>query len=292
MHKVSFSNFEQFGALTDNDEDYLHFSRYAPITQKREVNIEKKNKRSRNGHNRSRSGTRTTSETVAAQIPQSSSISQASTHSSISKQIIPAVNCNKETIVIIDWDDTLFPTTWVTANGINVSQASSLTPEQRLYFMKLDVIIYRFITQLMNYGKVFIVTNAMGEWINVTKKLLPNTTTIFKWVKVISARDMYSSKYPHAVDAWKYLCFQKVARKYMSKQKINNIISIGDAEYEYEALINLYRLGKQKKYLKSIKLLGGTDYNQIVDQIIVLNSNIREIINHDNHLDLVFTSKN
>lgn len=251
MNKMHFSTFEVFNPI--DNEDYYNYSKYDNHEDTKQPK------------------------------------SHGSSKSSISRQIIPAVNDNKETIVIIDWDDTLFPTSWVTRNNISVHE--DIKTEYKIFFMKLDVIIYKFITQLMHYGKVFIITNAMGEWINLTKKLLPNTTTIFKWVKVISARDLYANKYPDDIDAWKQLCFQKVARKYMSKKKINNIISIGDAEYEYEALIKLYKVGKHKKFLKSVKLIGGSDYKHIVDQIIVLNANIREIISHNNHLDLIFRTK-
>jgi len=259
MNKINLGNFEVLNS--DDIDGYYQYSKYEEDKPKKKSNETKYQK------------------------------SVGSSKSSVSKQIIPTINCNKETIVLIDWDDTLFPTTWVTRNEISIHQISNMKPKHRIFFMKLDVIIYTFITQLMHYGKIFIITNAMGEWINLTKKLLPNTTTIFKWVKVISARDMYSEKYPNDINSWKQLCFQKVARKYMSKQKINNIISIGDAEYEYVALINLRNLGKQKKYLKSIKLISASDYKHIVDQISVLNANIREIISHDNHLDLVFTEK-
>ena len=257
MNKINLGNFEVLNS--DDIDGYYQYSKYEEDKPKKKSNETKYQK------------------------------SVGSSKSSVSKQIIPTINCNKETIVLIDWDDTLFPTTWVTRNEISIHQISNMKPKHRIFFMKLDVIIYTFITQLMHYGKIFIITNAMGEWINLTKKLLPNTTSILKWVKIISARDMYSDRYD--MPTWKRLCFRKLARKYMSKQKINNIISIGDAEYEYEALVNLYRLGNQKKYLKSIKLLGGTDYNEIVDQIIVLSTNVCEIINHDDHLDLVFTTK-
>jgi len=301
MNKVTFSNFEQFGSLNSNIDsqldNYYNYSKFDNNT------IEKENKIKSKQHKKLKTNIAKYQHVDPLPIPNPITLSRRHTTTnhenletkssqfSLSRKIVPAINTNKETIIMIDWDDTLFPTTWITRNNINVYQMSNMKPEYRIFFMKLDIVIYKFINQLMKYGKVFIITNATTEWINVTKKLLPNTASIFNWVKVISARELYSGQYPNNIDAWKQLCFQKVARKYMSKQKINNFISIGDALYEYEALVKLHKLGKQKKYLKTIKLLGESDYKHIMDQIIVLNENIGEIICHDNHLDLVFAAK-
>lgn len=301
MNKVTFSSFEQFGSsnpsIDSRLDNYYQYSKFGEnITTEVENKIEPRQRKNKTNIVKYR-------HVDPIPIPKPITLSSRhtqknyknletkSSNSSLSRKIVPAINTNKETIIMIDWDDTLFPTTWITRNNINVYQLSNMKPEYRIFFMKLDIAIYKFINQLMRYGKVFIITNATSEWINVTKKLLPNTASIFNWVKVISARELYSNQHPTNVDAWKQLCFQKVARKYMSKQKINNFISIGDALYEYEALIKLHKLGKHKKYLKTIKLLGESDYKHIIDQIIVLNENIGEIICHDNHLDLVFSAK-
>jgi len=303
MNKVTFSNFDQFGlvnpSIDSRLDNYYQYSKFDENVTEEKNKIKSKQPRKFKSnvlkHKYHHIDPLPTPKPITLSREHNNinqeKIETKSSNSSLSRKIVPAINTNKETLIMIDWDDTLFPTTWITRNNINVYQVSNMKPEYRIFFMKLDIAIYKFINQLMKYGKVFIITNATSEWINVTKKLLPNTASIFNWVKVISARELYSNQYPSDVDAWKQLCFQKVARKYMSKQKINNFISIGDALYEYEALIKLHKLGKQKKYLKTIKLLGDSDYKHIVDQIIVLNENIGEIICHDNHLDLVFATK-
>lgn len=193
-------------------------------------------------------------------------------------------NLNKKTIIFIDWDDTLFPTTWISKNKINIYDPVS----HAAYFMKLDGAISKFLNQIINKGKIFIVTNALLEWVRSTTYLLPNSLILLKHVKIISAREAYGKIYPNNMTLWKKLCFKNIANKYVQKDKINNIISIGDADYEYDALVSLNDIVNQEKYLKSVKLVSHSKYEHIMEQLLVLCKNIDNIIDYNYHLDLVF----
>ena len=48
--------------------------------------------------------------------------------------------------------------------------------------------------------------------------------------------------------SWKTYTFDELLHSAYADKKINNVISIGDAEYEYNALINLYK-DKNKEYI-------------------------------------------
>ena len=54
-----------------------------------------------------------------------------------SEQIITKPKLYLTNIFIIDWDDTLFPTTWVNTNKINMSDVNSVK-DYKLYFLELD----------------------------------------------------------------------------------------------------------------------------------------------------------
>ncbi|ARF11102.1 hypothetical protein Hokovirus_4_76 [Hokovirus HKV1] len=187
-----------------------------------------------------------------------------------------------ETLIFIDWDDTLFPTTWLTKNNININDK-----KYTKFFTLLDEIIDNFFTLIITTGKIFIVTNATLNWIKISSNILPKTLQHLKNIKIISAKQTYQYTYPNNVHLWKKLCFKKIANKHMQQNKINNIISIGDAMYEYNALINLY-FSSHKKYLKAIKFIQYSEYEHIIEQITILCQNIKNIINHKQHLDLTF----
>src|SRR5207253_2713422 len=100
-----------------------------------------------------------------------------------------------------------------------------------------------------------IVTNAMPSWINDSVSVLPKTAQIISSVKILSARQLYQSEYNDMME-WKKHTFKQALNKEINNNKILNIISIGDADYEYRALIDLYNWNhSNKKILKSIRLI-------------------------------------
>lgn len=187
-------------------------------------------------------------------------------------------------LIIFDWDDTLFPTTWAVLNKMNMNLASQYIGQMS----ELDNVIFNVLTNSLKYGKVIIVTNAMNEWIDLCCESLPKTNQIIsKSIKVISARQLVQESYPNDPYKWKEITFSKLFGNYDT----NNIISFGDADYEYKALLNLTKIKKKSKcYFKSIKLLHAPDNIVLVDQLKVINKTIKSIILRETHLELIFKS--
>lgn len=194
------------------------------------------------------------------------------------------------TLIFIDWDDTLFPTTWVMNNHINLSDKQNKVKYYSL-FSELDDILYKFFIKTMNYGTIIIVTNASRNWINVSMEILPKSSSIINNnIKIVSARDRYSDT--HTVFKWKELSFKDEADGFFYHDtQIQNIVSIGDADYEHIALIKLDEWEKklpEKRILKKIKLMHQPSYYCLIDQLEVLTSCIDGIIKKKKHMDLLF----
>lgn len=194
---------------------------------------------------------------------------------------------NETTLIILDWDDTLFPTTWIHKNNVNIFNNKKILYDK--FFKHLDILLHKLFTKMIKYGTVIIITNALLNWIDISLSLLPNLTKLFKnkQINIISARGEYShiSKDP---EIWKKLAFKnEIIRNLSEKKYINNIISLGDAEYEYFALINLYENNnKNYKLLKSVKFIRYPSINQIYNQIELLIQFIFEVCKEPLHLDL------
>jgi len=193
----------------------------------------------------------------------------------------------KETLFILDWDDTLFPTNWVMQNGINLT-VSSTRDQYIIYFQELDRVLSKFLKRATSLGKVIIVTNALLVWIDISSVVLPSTYHLLRKVEIISARGTYKDKSPKMMD-WKMLAFRDLIDREFKNIKLMNIISVGDAEYEYQALIalNNRKLGT-KKFLKSVRFMKDPTHDILIDQLEVLNDAIPKIWNQDKHLDLKF----
>lgn len=190
------------------------------------------------------------------------------------------------TLIILDWDDTLFPTTWIMKNNININEKGMRKLLTQILY-KLDIVLYNFLTITQRYGKIIIVTNALPVWVKISSSVLPKTHELIKKIKIVSAKKNYKTESNKMMD-WKKLAFRDEVTNEIINNNINNVISIGDAEYEYYALIDLYKTTKGSKILKSIKLMGKPDYEILMDQLKVLSNSIQIICNKQTHLDLVF----
>jgi hypothetical protein len=193
------------------------------------------------------------------------------------------------TIIIIDWDDTLYPTSWIMNNNIDLTDPKSRYRHVG-HFKELDKHLESTLKHMKKLGDVIIITNAMPEWVELSLSVLPKTKECMSSIDIISARKRYQNQV--SMSMWKELTFLEEIDKRVKKQKYKNILSLGDAEYEYKALINLYKLDiLPHKYLKAIRFIKSSDYNILVDQLKVIRKNISNICSLKRHLDLTFGTK-
>lgn len=195
------------------------------------------------------------------------------------------------TLFILDWDDTLFPTNWVMKNGINLMN-SSIRDQYMVHFQELDRVLSGFLKNIMSFGRVTIVTNALLDWIHISSIVLPKTYSLLKKVKIVSARGIYREKSSKMMD-WKMMAFRDVVDIEFKDSSLMNVISIGDAEYEYQALIALNKCSQHtrkctSKALKSIRFMKNPSHDTLIDQLEVLNNAISDVWLSEKHLDLKF----
>lgn len=192
------------------------------------------------------------------------------------------------TLIYLDWDNTCIPTSYIIKNNIDVNNP---TNKNMYYFKELDNRLYKLLSNLIKYGRIVIVTNAMEKWVDITTDVLPKTKDIiYDNIDIISARDKYQKKYPFKQFLWKKLVFETIVKNhFIGDSDIENIISIGDADYEFKALISLYK--NKKRLLKSIRFMKSPSYIYLLDQLDVLNKNVEHICMYNGHIDHIFDSK-
>jgi hypothetical protein len=187
------------------------------------------------------------------------------------------------TLVICDWDDTLFPTSWVNDKRMDLTDIKSRYKYTR-YFDYLDRHLSNTIKKIKKNAYLMIVTNATLQWIAITLTVLPKTKKLLKNVPVVSARESFQSQC--SMQDWKKYTFRAELQK-EGRRHYNNIISIGDANYEHRALVSLYNWGKiPHKYLKSIKFEKSIDCTNLFNQVKLIGEHIPNIIDAQRHLDL------
>eukprot|EP00932_Pfiesteria_piscicida_P020650 SRR837773.7450.p1 GENE.SRR837773.7450~~SRR837773.7450.p1 ORF type:complete len:259 (+),score=88.84 SRR837773.7450:114-779(+) len=205
-----------------------------------------------------------------------------------------------QTIIILDWDDTLCPsTTCMRHLGLSVLGDP---PEGKvasdLHALSLEVgLLMDAAMELAE--KVVIVTNAEEGWIELAcKAWLPGLSSHLEKAEVVSARSTWEPQGVASPAGWKARAFEDEVSKFYSRyahQSWKNIISIGDAPHEREALSRVVRWAPvrpgKKCRSKSVKLILRPSIQQLTREIQMLRANLKEIVWHDDDLDLQFSAE-
>ena len=143
------------------------------------------------------------------------------------------------TQIILDWDDTLFPTAYTLLNlknGINSSLLLCDNEWSRLSELS-NMVLYVLLMFVQYFGaeNIIIVTNARMDWFNqscqIYNKLYGEIKNILlnKYaIPIISAHDSYSRQ--------KSAAFMDILQH---KYHINKVLCFGDSNEEYDAIHNV-----------------------------------------------------
>jgi len=194
-------------------------------------------------------------------------------------------------LIILDWDDTLFPTSWLISNNIDIKINPDDIPENiKNEFSELEKIILNFINHVKNLGKFFIITNSEEGWVISSCKFMSNLLHVLSDVHIISARTMYSDEFPNNPEIWKHKVFSNIINSYILKNNINNslldIISIGDSYNDREALFIASEKYKDIIRTKSFLLIHKPCIIKIKNQINLIHKCMNYITSYENNLDL------
>lgn len=176
---------------------------------------------------------------------------------------------SRKQILILDWDDTLCPTT-AALSGEHEEEQIDPVQLQKLSKLVLDLLT-RYTAQCGSEN-VFIVTNGGKDWIfsslmslmNICRRLrvVDNSfQSIFNLlfsdkIKTISASHHFGSAYPQRPTVWKYLAFQHIIERMVGDgDEKCALISIGDSMAEYTASKEAAKASKKKQmFVHRLKL--------------------------------------
>ena len=148
---------------------------------------------------------------------------------------------NKETIFILDWDDTLMCTSFLKSN------TQPLSKEKQNIMLNLGHLVSEFLSHCKEYGKIIILTNSTESWVKSSAiEKLGITDLVDNNIKIISARDKYLKK-EIEIKYWKEIALEEMFNKF-EINKIGNLIFASDSERD----INTFKKFKQKN--KSINI--------------------------------------
>merc|ERR1719271_83692 len=143
-------------------------------------------------------------------------------------------------LVIVDWDDTVLPTSYLDQEGILRSPENipdALWADLRKYAKRVE----KTFEILSAHGQVVIVTNAKEGWIDATcARFLPSLAATISAVPRMSAQpyevDALDVPTESRLTAWKEDAFHMLAEMYFEEPAGQPVFSLGDSMYERNAV--------------------------------------------------------
>jgi len=195
-----------------------------------------------------------------------------------------------ETIIIFDWDDTICPTTALIDDSVleGCSQAlQDLVNEVRKTLERAREVA----------AEVVIVTNATEGWVESScERWMPSVRPVLDMLEFTSARSNWEPMGITSPTGWKAAEFEEVVKRFYSRywrQSWKNVIVIGDASYEHEALSVVAKLAPEygRCRAKSIRFVAQPSIELLARELQMLRENFHDIVHHDGKLDLCFYSE-
>lgn len=177
----------------------------------------------------------------------------------------------KNNLIIFDWDDTLFCTSFLNVSGFFEANMN-LSAKEKEQILYLEKAVIELLEKSINKCRTYIITNSEPGWVDYSSKELYKIICekkLLSKVDVISARGRYEKRYPDKNRFWKIKCFDDVIKEYDSSLK-TNIICIGDSFDEVKA-------GKvaakkfEKSFIKAIKFKENPTLEDLINQINLVN---------------------
>ena len=192
-------------------------------------------------------------------------------------------------IIILDWDDTLLPTSFLSPGGIfNLDIKLSKNDSEKL--TKIEKEVSNLLNSAIEKGEVFIITNADKGWVEFSaNKFYPSIIGILSKIKIISAREEYGNVFPGDSAKWKIQTFLDL-QKYINLNLVTNLLCFGDSIIEIKAgkiLASKFR----EAFIKTIKFKEAPKLDDLFKQLNLVNQQFNFIYSSVKNLTIKVEKK-
>jgi len=208
----------------------------------------------------------------------------------------PSARAEQRSLQIWDWDDTLFPSTWLNGQGLRLEDDAGAAPEQQVLLDAIAAEVEQTIRLALQTGEVVIVTNAEHGWVDQScRKFCPTLHPLVDTLRVVSARSTYEEFGVFSPLEWKVKAFEREMGAFVPKaarlahqHEVANLMSIGDSIHEREALLRASEtMHYAMRRVKTVKLPERPDLPSLHKTHELLRKQLRTLVEHDGDLDLV-----
>ena len=198
-------------------------------------------------------------------------------------------------VTVFDWDDTLFPSTWLRTMGFIIKpdlKDGGITTEMTAACEEIAAHVAILLLRAKEYGKVVIITNASRSWVEKACTIfMPKIASIVLSIPIISAADLYSRYYSNPI-TWKKMAFRSnLLNQMFNFQNLSRktIISIGDGFAEQVAARDLMSMTNSHVgplLVKCLKIIPLSTPTVLIYQLIEIEKILPALVASQSTLDL------
>lgn len=193
-----------------------------------------------------------------------------------------------KTTAILDWDDTICPSTYLASLGLRVDDAGSLPLALQKQLSQLEEAVINIVKEALRFGKVVVITNAEAGWVELSgKRFLPRVVSFLTThdIKIVSARTSFESDFPDAPSSWKMAAFsQEVAVMFPNEDELN-VLVLGDSMSERDAAHALStRLPNSR--VKTVKFVERPSIDQLMRQVQLVAQSLPDLATYASSFDV------
>lgn len=212
-------------------------------------------------------------------------------HCGLSHAFAHRAKSSEVTLIILDWDDTLLPSTWLQMQGLHISSAPP-DEAQGAELRRVARCVIKTLRRAKRLGHVIIVTNGERGWVELScRKFLPEVAPLLEAIKILSARSAFEHMQPTSPVYWKRMAFQAEIGDFFKAHPMladvdchGSMVSVGDSMQERTALMEATE--GRGCWAKSLKLIERPSPDQLVKQHELLRDCLRPFVHYEGSLDM------
>ena len=195
------------------------------------------------------------------------------------------------TAAIIDWDDTICPSTHLASLGLRVDDVDHLSDDLRADLEELEDAAIGILKEALRFGTVIIITNAEAGWVEMSgQRFLPRVIKFMDHadIKVVSARTAYECDFPNSPVNWKVAAFSAEVHEMFLHDDDLNLLVLGDSVSERDAAHSLVHQLPTSR-IKTVKFVERPSIDQLRRQTELVRSSYRELCHYNSSFDVNLT---
>jgi len=227
--------------------------------------------------------------------------SSCNTHSSTSAKSQFEFANPDQTIIILDWDDTICPSTHLREHARRDNGGRFTLKMDQKTRHELNMLADQAVPLMQNMltmGKVIIVTNAKRPWVTIScNNFLPQLREFLDRIPVIYALELVKEGRAKEAGGRRLLTETKAVAMRAAvtdfysrypRQSWKNILSVGDALFEHDAIRQVVaeRPKKEGCRTKTIKTIENPTVAGMIVQLSLVNNWMHTIVQTDGDLDI------